>query len=769
MPQCVCEQSVCCMTAAEEFLKTQSPDSRIGAGVDEGQMMLTRKRQEQRREVQRTSRLECMLFQARETTVWSVSPVLTSDIWGVVSGQTELHPFFEQMVTEIDPTVKRMESQRSSRALSSRSRSMEMLLNRLRAIKSKEEEDKLASILDAVGEFGPFQRRLVALTFIPNILAAFFMFADSLVFTAQKAYCNTSWILAMYPNLSEAEQMNLTLPRESNGSFLTCLMYSPVDWNLDSIIQFGLNRTEMCQDGWIYPESKKRMLTDEFDLVCGKEFNWELAMTVYMAGFLIGSVTFGFLCDRAEPGLLGQAAREAASAPGCLNAPESVPSLPFHPRGPAPAPRAPRVLPTCPLRTPAHGLRAVSTWDRLLAGRRSFAQSQLPRAGLGLLRGWVQGQSWGPEPTVVLSSGLCTVTEWLVGVHRARAIIVSHCYFTAGILILSGLAYSIPHWRLLFLVGGAPVFCVIPYIWVLPESPRWLMLRGKVEEAKQILCRAASVNKKVIPLNLLTQMHLSGKKPVKTSVLDFYSNRYLRKVTLVMGCLWFTISYTYLTLSLKVKDFGVNPYTRQVIPSLMEVPARLCCVLLLEHLGRKWTLALTLLQASLVCLLVLLLPQGEDGPRLRWPCWLATELKFTVVLVILLGEFSLAGSVTLLFIYTAELLPTVLRATGLGLVSLAFAAGAISSLTILRISQSPSILPTCLSCASAVLALYLCSLLPETQDLPLADTIEHISSQLRCVCKALAPASMEPAPQALVSERMSDTIHCCCFVRGPAT
>ncbi|XP_049726645.1 solute carrier family 22 member 14 [Elephas maximus indicus] len=603
------------------------------------------------------------------------------------------------MVTEIDPTVKRMESQRSSRALSSRSRSMEMLLNRLRAIKSKEEEDKLASILDAVGEFGPFQRRLVALTFIPNILAAFFMFADSLVFTAQKAYCNTSWILAMYPNLSEAEQMNLTLPRESNGSFLTCLMYSPVDWNLDSIIQFGLNRTEMCQDGWIYPKSKKRMLTDEFDLVCGKEFNWELAMTVYMAGFLIGSVTFGFLCDR-----LGRYPTILVSLLG--------------------------------LTIFGFGTAFVNSMESYLFFRFSVAQAV---AGYGI-------------------SSMSLVTEWLVGVHRARAIIVSHCYFTAGILILSGLAYSIPHWRLLFLVGGAPVFCVIPYIWVLPESPRWLMLRGKVEEAKQILCRAASVNKKVIPLNLLTQMHLSGKKPVKTSVLDFYGNRYLRKVTLVMGCLWFTISYTYLTLSLKVKDFGVNPYTRQVIPSLMEVPARLCCVLLLEHLGRKWTLALTLLQASLVCLLVLLLPQGEDGPRLRWPCWLATELKFTVVLVILLGEFSLAGSVTLLFIYTAELLPTVLRATGLGLVSLAFAAGAISSLTILRISQSPSILPTCLSCASAVLALYLCSLLPETQDLPLADTIEHISSQLSLQKEASQDSWFEDPSEALTEDTSSEDV-----------
>ncbi|KAM9601163.1 solute carrier family 22 member 14 [Trichechus inunguis] len=713
--------------------------------------------------------------------------MLTSDVWGVVSVETELHPFFEQMVRKNDFKVKQLESQRSSRILNAHSWFLEMLLHRLRAIKSKE-EDQLASILGAVGEFGTFQRRLVALTFIPNILSAFFTFADSLVFTAQKAYCNTSWILAMYPNLSEAEQLNLTLPRESNGSFLTCLMYSPVDWNLDSIIQFGLNHTEMCRDGWIYPESKKRLLTDEFDLVCGNEFDWELVMTVYMAGFLIGSVTFGFLCDR-----LGRYPTILLSLLGLI--------------------------------VFGFGTAFVNSMEVYLFFRFSVSQA---------VAGYV-------------ISSLSLVTEWLVGEHRARATVLSHCYFTAGTLLLSGLAYSLPHWRLLFLVGGAPVFAVIPYIWILPESPRWLMVRGKTEEAKQLLCRAASVNKKVVPLNLLDKMHLSGKKTNKTPVLAFFSNRHLRKVVVVMGCLWFSVGYTYLTLSFKMKDFGVSPYARQMIPSLLEVPARLCCILLLEHLGRKWTLAMTLLQSSLVCLLVLLLPRGppassfttpakraslgagsflspstymsscpelgilegltpvlaaqapvhpnvdegeswEQGlgertlsrdlahrtrgefaerawvlsgcPRrerqVGWPCWLATGLKFTVFLVILLGEFSLAGSVTLLLIYTAELLPTVLRATGLGLVSLAFAAGAISSLRISLISQTPSILPASLSCALALLASYLCFLLPETQNQPLADRIKHMSSQLSLQKKMSQEDPLETLTEDTSSEDVSE-------------
>lgn len=45
---------------------------------------------------------------------------------------------------------------------------------------------------------------------------------------------------------------------------------------------------------------------------------------------------------------------------------------------------------------------------------------------------------------------------------------------------------------------------------ILQESPRWLMVKGKVEEAKKVLCYAAEVNKKTIPFNLLNEVRGFG-------------------------------------------------------------------------------------------------------------------------------------------------------------------------------------------------------------------------------------------------------------------
>ncbi|XP_016051688.1 PREDICTED: solute carrier family 22 member 14, partial [Miniopterus natalensis] len=551
--------------------------------------------------------------------------------------------------------------------------SLEML-RKLRAIEIHQ-DDKFANIMGVMGEFGTFQQRLVALTFIPNLLLAVFLFADVFTFTEQKPYCNTSWILAVGPNLSEAEQLNLTLPRDANGSFRTCLMYLPVTWDLDSIIQFGLNYTQSCSNGWIYPESKRRSVVDEFDLVCNEELNLEAVHTTILAGLLIGSLIFGFISDK-----LGR-----------------YPSI---------------MLSILEMIIFGFGTAFVNSFHQYLFFR--FAVSQA-----------LVGYS---------ISSVSLATEWLVGEHRAHSIILEHCFCSLGIILLTGLAYSLPHWRLLFLVGGAPVFYLICYSWILPESPRWLMMKGKVEEAKQVLCYAAGVNKKTIPLSLLNKLQVPGKKVTKASVLDFYNNRHLRKVTLVMGCVWFTVGQSCYTLSLKMRHYGLNLYLSQIIPPMMEVPARLCCIFLLEQFGRKWSLAGTLFQGTIMNLLILVFPSGQDGPKPRWSCYLATELKSTMVLIALLGQFSLAASITVFFVYTAELLPTVLRTTGLGLVTLAWGAGAILSLTL--ISQSP--ISSSFSFISAIFSLSLCSLLPETLNQPISDNLELYPSKTRVMSEDLS-------------------------------
>ncbi|XP_040596250.1 solute carrier family 22 member 14 [Mesocricetus auratus] len=560
----------------------------------------------------------------------------------------------------------------------SHSWSLEMLLRRLKAIDVKR-DDKFASVLEAVGEFGTFQWRLVALTFIPSMLSSYFMLSDHFMLTDQKPYCNTSWILAVGPNLSTDEQLNLTLPRAPNGSFLTCLMYIPVPWDLDSIINSGLNYTETCKYGWIYPYAKTRSLINEFDLVCGNEPNKESMQTMFLVGILTGSLLFGLLSDK-----MGRYPAILVSLLGLLIF--------------------------------GFGAAFVKSFDQYL-----FFRLVMTQAAVGYA-----------------ISSVSLVTEWLVGHHRAQAIILELCFMSVGVLFLSGSAYKIFHWRLLFLLGGVPMLPLISNIWVLRESPRWLMVKGKVEEAKKVLSYAAEVNKKTIPLNLLNELQLQGKKVTKSSVLDFCTNQRIFKVVLPMACVWYSVSYIYLTLSLKMKDFGVDNYVRYVIPGILEVPARLCCIVLLEYFGRKCSLFLSLTLATIICLFLLFLPQ---------------ELKSIIILMLVLGEFCLAATVSVFFIYTAELLPTVLRSTGLGMVSLAWAAGANTALAVS--SKIKTQLPILFCCLSCVVALCFASLVPETGTDPLRDSIEYSSSIQRDSIESKR-RSQDIASMIIAEESLSD-------------
>ncbi|XP_063859219.1 organic cation transporter protein-like [Scylla paramamosain] len=86
--------------------------------------------------------------------------------------------------------------------------------------------------------------------------------------------------------------------------------------------------------------------------------------------------------------------------------------------------------------------------------------------------------------------------------------------WSLGYMIVPGIAYLIRPWKWLLVALSLPSLPLLLNFWLLPESPRWLILQGKHKEALKVLKSAAMVNGKTLPSEerLLATMQLLQTK-----------------------------------------------------------------------------------------------------------------------------------------------------------------------------------------------------------------------------------------------------------------
>ncbi|EDL09232.1 mCG21878, isoform CRA_c, partial [Mus musculus] len=195
---------------------------------------------------------------------------------------------------------------------------------------------------------------------------------------------------------------------------------------------------------------------------------------------------------------------------------------------------------------------------------------------------------------------------------------------------------------------------------------------------------------------------------------------------LVFGpvCDWFVDSLVYYSLSFQVGDFGLDIYVTQLIFGAVEMPGRFLSVLMMEKLGRKWSQLCTLTLAGIMYIIIIFIPG---------------DLPTVVTVLAVVGKFASAAAFTISYVYTAELFPTIIRQTGMGLVSMFSRVGGIITPLVMLLEQYHQAIPMVIFGSLPIGAGLLCALLPESRGQTLKDTLQDLEQGLPAGSHKTAP------------------------------
>ncbi|XP_034558830.1 solute carrier family 22 member 13-like [Notolabrus celidotus] len=447
-------------------------------------------------------------------------------------------------------------------------------------------------ILRNIGEFGLFQQlTLLALSF-PNLIQSFVFASFLFVEFDPERHCNTAWILQADSELTPEEQLNLTVPHEEDGSYSRCQMFKPVDWNISTIRENGLNETIGCQNGWVYINTmfNSTVVTD-FDLVCGGTNLVEFIQSVFMAGVLIGSLIF----------------------------------LPF---------------------AESFGRKRANQIPVVIMFIFIIAAALSPNIYLYLVFQLLVGVGVGGYRV----SSILLVTEWMGVSKQSLGALVTQLFDAVGQCILATVIYIIRDWRVTQLIPAAPLALVVFYIWFIPESAQWLLNRGKTEEAKRLIMKAAAVNKRTVPDYLLDKIAVKEVEN-QGGIRVIYRSSVLMKYLVILVLAWFASSLASLCLYFNMANFGMSIFLTQFLFGTIEVPAHTFNLWLLEVLGRRKLFISTTVLGGLSCSLILVVPQGNG---------------IVVTALVVMARFLLMWGATLSNVYIQELFPTSVSQTASG-------------------------------------------------------------------------------------------------------
>ncbi|XP_037784610.1 organic cation transporter protein-like [Penaeus monodon] len=547
----------------------------------------------------------------------------------------------------------------------------EIPLDESEAIEEVQETHKLNTfedLLELVGTRGRWNIRIFLICCAHMLACPFSSVSYQFLGATPKHWCHVAPLVQA--NWTQDQIRALAIPYSNEtGQFEGCQMY---DANYALAADLGFERSQNnsevlprldtvpCET-WDFDSSEyKSTVVTEWGLICDRRPLYSSLQAVTQAGYLLGSLLMGYLCDR-------------------------------------------------------WGRRVVAVWSTLLILVVGVAMTSIPVfwvfISLRLLFCiFIMGIY---VPTFIISLEVSSPKL------RSVAAIVFILPWAIGYMILPGIAYVVRSWQRLQAVLITPYVPLLAYYWLLPESPRWLIQQGRFKEAIVLFSKAAKVNGRTLPskAKLLGALEAIRKKLTeKTTSEAKRDSSFSRGCSCVSGKSDRRLRHGLRVLAEGAHAYFPSPsvdvYTYMFLSGLLEVPAYLLLLPSIERLGRQRTLVMLFficaISISSVALIMFYFPNAPAG----------LKIFFSQI-----GKLCVTAAFHLTWIYTAEMFPTRYRSLAVGEGSCIARMGSICSPYIIDIlgevtAWAPSAVFAFISLLASVLAL----LLPETRNRAMLET-----------------------------------------------
>ena len=245
---------------------------------------------------------------------------------------------------------------------------------------------------------------------------------------------------------------------------------------------------------------------------------------------------------------------------------------------------------------------------------------------------------------------------------RGRFVMLYELIFPVGIVAASVAGvWVVPHlgWQFMFVIGAAPAVLVLFLRRALPESPRWLAGRGRLEAAEAAIGRIERETQKATGGKALPPVQPGRKLETRRAALsDLFGSLYLRR-TLVVWVIWFASYLVNYGLSIWMPTvyrtvfklpLGVSLQYGMITTAFGLVGAAIAAFLI-DSIGRKPLFAVSFVGSAAALLVLAMIAHPTAQQALIY-----ITIAYFFVSAINLG----------VYLYTPELYPTRVRALGVG-------------------------------------------------------------------------------------------------------